>query len=109
MRNSRLVVHKTHEYTIMPFGRLKNIYLLNNCNDNSTYLDLLFFRVKYDAKRMHGLEFNTTFNNMSSISWQSVLLVEKTGVLGENHISAAIHWQALSHIIIPHRYKSVCD
>ena len=29
--------------------------------------------------------FNTTFNNISVISWRSVLLVEETGVLGENH------------------------
>jgi hypothetical protein len=29
--------------------------------------------------------FNDTFNNISVISWQSVLLVEGTGVLGENH------------------------
>ena len=28
---------------------------------------------------------NTTFNNISVISWQSVLLVEKTGVPRENH------------------------
>jgi hypothetical protein len=27
--------------------------------------------------------FNATFNNISVISWQSVLLVEETGVLGE--------------------------
>jgi hypothetical protein len=27
--------------------------------------------------------FNTTFNNISEISWRSVLLVEETGVLGE--------------------------
>jgi hypothetical protein len=27
--------------------------------------------------------FNTTFNNISVISWQSVLLVEETGVSGE--------------------------
>ena len=33
--------------------------------------------------------FNATFNNISSISWQSVLLVEETGVPGENHRSAA--------------------
>jgi len=26
--------------------------------------------------------FNTTFNNISVISWRSVLLVEKTGVPG---------------------------
>jgi hypothetical protein len=29
--------------------------------------------------------FNATFNNISVISWQSVLLVEETRVPGENH------------------------
>jgi hypothetical protein len=29
--------------------------------------------------------FNVTFNNISVISWQSILLVKETGVLGENH------------------------
>jgi hypothetical protein len=29
--------------------------------------------------------FNATFNNISIISWRSVLLVEETGGLGENH------------------------
>jgi hypothetical protein len=29
--------------------------------------------------------FNTTFKNISAILWLSVLLVEKTGVPGENH------------------------
>jgi hypothetical protein len=29
--------------------------------------------------------FNTTFNNISDILWLSVLLVEETGVPGENH------------------------
>ena len=33
--------------------------------------------------------FNTTFNNISVISWQSVLLVEETLVPGENHRPAA--------------------
>ena len=28
--------------------------------------------------------FNATFNNISVISWRSVLLVEQTGVPGEN-------------------------
>jgi hypothetical protein len=37
--------------------------------------------------------FNTTFNNFLAISWQSVLLVEETGVSGENHrhVSVASH------------------
>jgi hypothetical protein len=29
--------------------------------------------------------FNATFNNISDILWQSVLLVEETGVSSENH------------------------
>jgi hypothetical protein len=29
--------------------------------------------------------FNATFNNISVIPWQAVLLVEETGVHGENH------------------------
>ena len=33
--------------------------------------------------------FNTTFNNISDKSWRQVLLVEVTGVPGENHRSAA--------------------
>jgi hypothetical protein len=35
--------------------------------------------------------FNATFNNISVISSQSVLLVEETGVPGENHRSVASH------------------
>ena len=35
--------------------------------------------------------FNVTFNNISVISWRSVLLVEDTGVPGENHHPVASH------------------
>ena len=35
--------------------------------------------------------FNATFNNISVISWRSVLLVE------ENHWPVVSHWQTLSH------------
>jgi hypothetical protein len=37
--------------------------------------------------------FNTTFNNISVISWRSVLLVKETGKPGENHPPAASQWQ----------------
>jgi hypothetical protein len=41
--------------------------------------------------------FNATFNNISvaSISWRSVLLMEETGVPGENHRPTVSHWQIL--------------
>ena len=35
--------------------------------------------------------FNATFNNISAISWRSVLLVEETGGPGENHRPVASH------------------
>jgi hypothetical protein len=44
--------------------------------------------------------FNATFNNISAISWRSVLLVEETGVPWENHRPVASHWQTLSHNVV---------
>ena len=41
--------------------------------------------------------FNTTFNNISATSWLSVVLVEGTGVLGENHQPVN---DALDHIML---------
>jgi len=35
---------------------------------------------------------NATFNNISAISWQAVLLMEETRVLGENHRYVTSHW-----------------
>ena len=46
------------------------------------------------------LLFNATFNNISVISWRSVLLVEETGVPGENHQPVASHRQTLSHSVV---------
>ena len=46
----------------------------------SGFFFFFFFFFFYDA-----------FNNISVISWRSVLLVEETGVPGENHHHIAIH------------------
>jgi di/tricarboxylate transporter len=35
--------------------------------------------------------FNTTFNNISAISWRSALLVEETGGSGKHHRPVASH------------------
>ena len=37
--------------------------------------------------------FNASFNNISVISWTSILLVEQTRVQRESHRPAASHWQ----------------
>jgi hypothetical protein len=44
--------------------------------------------------------FNATFNNISVISLQSVVLVEETRVPGENYWPAASHWLTLSHNVV---------
>ena len=44
--------------------------------------------------------FNAAFNNISVISWQSVLFVEETGVPEEYHWPATSHWQTLSHNVV---------
>jgi hypothetical protein len=44
--------------------------------------------------------FNATFTNFSVILWRSGLLVEETGVSGENHRPVASHWQALSQTVV---------
>jgi len=52
--------------------------------------------------------FKATFNNISVISWWSVLLVEETGVPGENHQPVASHWQTLSYKFVsstPHHER----
>ena len=55
----------------------------------------MFFSNNYcvalDFLGLWELVVNATFNNMSVISWRSVLLVEETGVPCENHRPVASH------------------
>jgi hypothetical protein len=44
--------------------------------------------------------FYATFNNISAIAWQSVLLVEETGVPRENHRPVTSHGQTLLHNVV---------
>ena len=44
--------------------------------------------------------FNVIFNNISDISWRSVLLVEEIGVLRENPQPVASHWQTWSNNVV---------
>ena len=53
----------------------------------------LFVYLGYERIMM----FNATFNNISAISWRSVLLVEETG---ENHSPAASYRHTLSHNVV---------
>jgi len=52
--------------------------------------------LKVQSSKWKGaMVFNVTFNNISAISCQSLLLVEETGVLWENYQPEASHWQTV--------------
>ena len=46
---------------------------------------------------------NATFNNISDISWRSVLLVEETGISREDQRLVPSHWHTLSHNVASSR------
>ena len=57
--------------------------------------------------RVRVMVFNTTFNNISAISWWSVSLVEETEVPRENHRPVASHCEIISRNVVrstPHQY-----
>jgi hypothetical protein len=66
-------------------------------------LALIAYEFNFSTYRDIGFRvmvFNATINNISVISWRSVLLLEGTGVPGENHRLAASHLQTLSHTVV---------
>ena len=73
----------------------KKSILKKEINDRKYWSLSLRFRNK-----VWFMELNATFNNISAISWRSVLLMVETGVPGENHRPVAIHWQTLSHNVV---------
>jgi hypothetical protein len=76
------------------YNIFEDVIFLASCATDQTW----FVGVKEVMVRI--VVFNATFNNISVISWQSVLLVEETGVPRENHQPAANHWQTLSHNVV---------
>ena len=49
------------------------------------------------------------FNNVSVISWRSVLLVEEAGVPLENHRPATSRWQTLSPNVVSSTHRQEWD
>jgi hypothetical protein len=109
--NYLLIIYWLCRYSLGPIRflvpRNKTVNILKNRVRHHRFLsnrkDLHFV---YQKCRIHlswlsnyvvrVMVFNATFNN---ISLQSVLLVEETRVLGENHRHVANHWQ-LYHIML---------
>ena len=56
---------------------------------------LSFFDLRLLITPLADMVFNATFNNISNISWKLALLVEETGIHGENHRPVTSHWQTL--------------
>ena len=82
----------THAKLTGRFMRVISITCIHFC----VKMNIKFFTHILGRVRM----FNLTFNNISVISRRSDLLVEETGVPGENHRHAASHWQTLSHNVV---------
>ena len=65
---------------------------------NKTCQDFITTYIKYDVMHyklrgvsVRAMMFSATFNKISAISWRSLLLVEETGVPGENHRPVSSH------------------
>ena len=75
-----LILHSVYKYAAHPL--MANRPVINTWNRHMEFTSLSWVRV---------MVFNSTFNNISVISWWSVLLVEETGVPRENHRPATSH------------------
>jgi hypothetical protein len=67
--------------------------LLSRCQRTSQYPFIKNFFVCV-------MVFNATFNNISAISWRSVLLVEETGESWKKQRPVTSHWQLLPHKVV---------
>jgi hypothetical protein len=82
--NTNIIVYKS---TWTGFGSTINRTCSKNANHHNTHA-------------VKVVVFNVTFNNISVISWRSVLLVEETEVPRENHQTVASQWQTLSPNVV---------
>jgi hypothetical protein len=68
----------------------------NKCAyDFMDFMDLVYNISVCGFKKKKNFDFwcfNATFNNISAISWRSVLVLEEAGVPGENHRPWASNW-----------------
>jgi hypothetical protein len=79
---------------------VRNCFHLTYKISSSIYLSPFSMVCKALKSRVRVMVLNATFKNISVISWWSVVLVEETGVSGENHRPVGSHWQTLSHNVL---------
>jgi hypothetical protein len=95
-RNLLLPYKDKHVCCYITFDPIHHLTVITKKYRGNPYLGVVEF-VFYVLSFM---VFNATINNISFISWLSVLLVEDTGVPGENHRPSASHWQTVSHNVV---------
>ena len=71
-------------YTSLTHAKYIFISTIKHFQLKHARLVFYFYQNKYIVC-LFIMVFNATFNNISVISWQSLLLVEETGGPGENH------------------------
>jgi hypothetical protein len=94
-----LFIFNLHSWS---YTTIHYIIIIKECNGDSTENDG-GYRACYEGSVclfVCLVVFNATFNNISVISWRSVLLVEETGGPRENHRPVASYWQNLSHNVV---------
>jgi hypothetical protein len=84
LRNKYSIQRRSYPFHLKKLGKGDNLQI---------FLIKHFWLVRF-------MVLNATFNNISVMSWLSVLLVEETGVPGENHRPVASHWQTLSQNVV---------
>ena len=78
--------------------RAKSLYNEKRINNYSYFPQWTYLNINWSIVGV--LVFNTSFNNILVISWRSVLLVKKIGVLGQKHRPATSHWEILSQNVV---------
>ena len=104
-RDNNIVTNITYCFTLQVIFYLFLIKICVTSNFNTilvihifcSLLLVMYFSVWLKVRVM---VFSTTFNNISAISWRSVLFVKETGVPRENHRPVVSLWQTLSHNVV---------
>jgi hypothetical protein len=108
-----VLVYKTYGFPslgpkVLPLTKITNLNLICKIHTPVAYheasTNTFFFYcspgIKHNLYSQILTGFTATFNNISVISLQSVLLMEETGVPGESHRPITSHWQTWSHNVI---------
>ena len=97
----------TMKTTKIGFQQIKTNFQYKACDTNTrSQVTRISNTIGMDLGNLHLnirvilMVVSTTFNNISAISWRSILLVDETGGPRENHRPAANNWQTLSHNVV---------